>query len=221
MNIFFLCCYFINSVCTQNSKRDHDLKPVKLLISSFAFISEKETLTVLFLAAWENVKQKMIKQPNDRALWTPELYSSPGKDCESDAEYMGLEKRHQTGRYSFASAGGRKWEGAAGGKTGTGKEFMSWNCPPVRKLRQLWRLSGTFCNTSSSTSHLTILISRCTRHVQQCDTTTPGDGGWEEYWPVIMNESIQRLVKDTYLCKFLYVFVLPQEERKQMEACVF
>lgn len=85
--------------------------------------------------------------------------------------------RHRTGCYSFASAGGRKWEGAAGGKTGTGKEFMSWNCPPVRKLRQLWRLSGTFCNTSSSTSHLTILISRCTRHVQQCDTTTPGDGG--------------------------------------------
>lgn len=67
MNTFFPC-YFINSICTQNSKRDHDVKPVKLLISSFAFISEKETLTVLFLGACENVKQKMIKQPNDGAF---------------------------------------------------------------------------------------------------------------------------------------------------------
>lgn len=70
MNIFFPGCYFINSVCTQNSKRDRDLKPVKLLISSFAFIGEKETLTVLFLVVWENDKQKMIKQPNEHLSFT-------------------------------------------------------------------------------------------------------------------------------------------------------
>lgn len=48
MNIFFPGCYFINSVCTQNSKRDRDLKPVKLLITSFAFFGEKETFNGSF-----------------------------------------------------------------------------------------------------------------------------------------------------------------------------
>lgn len=71
----------------------------------------------------------MAKQPSDGALWIPELYSSPGKACESDAESISLEKHHWTGCDSLASAGGGKWEGAGGGKTGTGEEIMSWHCP--------------------------------------------------------------------------------------------
>lgn len=79
----------------------------------------------------------MAKQPSDGALWIPELYSSPGKACESDTESISLEKRHWTGCYSFASAGGGKWEGAGEGRQVLQRKSCPATAPSVSKLRLL------------------------------------------------------------------------------------
>lgn len=100
---------------------------------------------------------------SDRSFWMPELYVSPGKDRELGAEHISLEKHHRTGWCSFASAHGGKWEGAVEGKKVLGRKWCH-KLPLSQEIKTSVEIERDVCNTSSSTSHLTVLISRCTEY---------------------------------------------------------
>lgn len=128
MNIFFPC-YFINSVCTQNSKGDKSSEVVNILLCVY----RRDTVNSSVSSSLRECQQKIIEHPSDRSFWMPELYISPGKDHELGAEHISLEKYHQIGWCSFASAHGGKWEGAVEGK----KVLERKSCPETAPHQEI------------------------------------------------------------------------------------
>lgn len=169
--IHFFPCYFINSVCIQNSERDDDIYLLKLLISPFALIGEKENSTVLFMVAWENDRE------NDR---TTRIHQP--RETSSDRMLQLCICWWEKARWAW------------GGKTSIRQEAMSSFCLTVRKSRLLCGLSGTFCNASSSTSVFTSLTPRCTRQYSNVVWWHQEMGG-----TLTWTESIQSHLKDTHL----------------------
>lgn len=100
-------------------------------------------------------------------------------------------------------------------------DVMSSDCFTARKSRLLWRLSGTFCNASSSVPLFTNLTSRCTRQNSNVMRGHQQMGWWEEYctgnWELVHPKKFERHIYTI----LVPVCPAPRREGKQMEACFF